>query len=45
MPSVEADFWIELAHIEAEVVLINNLLWMGVCGNVAKSNTAPYLTV
>jgi len=45
MPSEEADFWIELVHIEAKVVLINNLLWMGVCGNVAKSNTAPYLTV
>ena len=43
MPSEEADFWIELAHIEAEVVLINNVLWMGVCGNVAKS--VSYLTV
>ena len=26
MNAVEADFWIELAHIEAEVVLINNVL-------------------
>ena len=45
MPFVEADFWIELAHIEAEVVLINNVLWLGVCGNVAKSDTVSYLTV
>ena len=43
MNAVEADFWIELAHIEAEVVLINNVLWLGVCGNVAKS--VSYLTV
>ena len=26
MNAVEADFWIALAHIEAEVVLINNVL-------------------
>ncbi len=45
MPSVEADFREEHAHIEAKVVLINNLLWMGVCGNVAKSDTVSYLTV
>ena len=43
MPSEEADFWIELVHIEAEVVLINNVLWLGACGNVAKS--VSYLTV
>ena len=43
MNAVEADFWIELAHIEAEVVLINNVLWLGACGNVAKS--VSYLTV
>ena len=42
MNAVEADFWIELAHIEAEVVLIKNVLWLGVCGNVAKS--VSYLT-
>ena len=42
MRSVGADFWIELAHIEAEVVLIKNVLWLGACGNVAKS--VSYLT-